>query len=325
MSFKERIGRLQVWGIVIVLLGILLAACAPASQPPSEPVKLRMAVLPILDTLPMYVAAEQGYFAENGIEVEFIPVASAPERDSLIQAGQADGMINEIISALFYNQEEVQIQVVRYARTASAQDPLFRILVAKDSGITNLDELKDAEIAISEGTIIAYLTDRLLQAEGFSDEDIKTIPVPAIPERMALLGAGELKAAMLPDPLSSLAIQGGASVILDDTRHPEFGFSVISFTMETINEHPEAIRGFLSALEKAVVDINSNPEQWDSLLSDKNLVPEPVRGTYTIPTFPEKGIPTENQFNDAVNWAVEKGLVSGEFEYGDTITGVYLP
>ena len=325
MSFKEKIGRFHFLGSVIVLLYFALAACAPASQPPSAPVKLRIAVLPILDTLPMYVAAEQGYFAENGVEVEFLPVASAPERDSLIQAGQADGMVNELISALFYNQEEIRIQVVRYARTATAEDPLFRILVSKDSGITNLEDLKEVEIGISEGTVIDYLTDRLLQAEGFSDAEIKTIQVPAIPERMALLDAGNLDAAVLPDPLSSLAIQNGASVIIDDTRYPEFGFSVISFTTAAINENPDAIRGFLSALEKAVADINSNPDQWDSLLSDKNLVPGPVRGAYTIPTFPVKGIPSEAQFNDAVSWAQEKGFVSGSFDYADTITGEYLP
>ncbi len=234
-------------------------------------------------------------------------------------------MVNELISALFYNQDEIQVQVVRYARTASSEDPLFRILVSKDSGINDLAALKQAEIAISEGTVIEYLTDRLLQAEGFTDDEINTIPVPAIPDRMALLGAGELQAAMLPDPLSSLAIQSGASVILDDTRHPEFGFSVITFTIDAITENPDAIRGFLSAIEKAVSDINANPDQWDLLLSDKNLVPEPVRGTYTIPTFPEKGIPTEAQFMDAVKWVNEKGLVDTLFEYSETVTAEYLP
>ena len=64
---------------------------------------LKMALLPILDTLPMYVAQEEGLFAENGVTVEFIPVGSAAERDQVISAGQADGMINELVSTMFYN------------------------------------------------------------------------------------------------------------------------------------------------------------------------------------------------------------------------------
>ena len=41
-----------------------------------------MAVLPILDTLPMYVAQQEGLFEQNGVQVEFIPVASGAERDN---------------------------------------------------------------------------------------------------------------------------------------------------------------------------------------------------------------------------------------------------
>ena len=103
-------------------------------------------------------------------------------------------------------------------------------------------------VGISEGTVIEYLTDRLLEAEGFSADEIQGVAVPKIPDRMALLGTGELSAAMLPEPLSSLAELQGARVILDDTRHPEYSFSVISFRKAVIDENPQAISGFLAAL-----------------------------------------------------------------------------
>ncbi|MGB9641527.1 MAG: ABC transporter substrate-binding protein, partial [Anaerolineales bacterium] len=52
---------------------------------------LRMVLLPIIDNLPMYVAQQEGLFAKYGVSVEFIPVASAAERDQVIAAGQGDG------------------------------------------------------------------------------------------------------------------------------------------------------------------------------------------------------------------------------------------
>jgi NitT/TauT family transport system substrate-binding protein len=76
---------------------------------------LKIAVLPIIDTLPMYVAQQEGLFAKHGVNVEFVPVASAPERDQLIAASQADGMVNETISTMLFNKEQVQVQAVRYA------------------------------------------------------------------------------------------------------------------------------------------------------------------------------------------------------------------
>jgi NitT/TauT family transport system substrate-binding protein len=313
---------------ILLVLGLVLAACSQASPTPAtpgEPVTIRLALLPILDALPLYVAEEQGYFTEHGIQVEFIPVSSAGERDQIIGAGQADGMINELVSTLFYNQDEVRIQVVRFARTATPDFPQFRILAAAGSGIENVDDLKGVEIGISEGTVIEYLTDRLLQEEGFQESEVATISVPGIPDRLALLNSGELKAAMLPDPLSSLAMQAGASVVIDDTRHPEFGYSVISLVKPLVDENPEAVREFLAAVERAVVDINNDPQAWEDVLTERSLVPAPLIGSYQIPQFPLASVPSEAQFQDAVDWAQAEGLVSSEFAYADSVTAAFLP
>ena len=70
------------------------------------------------------------------------------------------------------------VQIVRYARTATSDSPVFFILAAGQSGITDVEQLKGVEIGVSKGTIIEYLTDRLLQAEGFNNDEINTIAVP---------------------------------------------------------------------------------------------------------------------------------------------------
>ncbi|MBS1248578.1 MAG: putative aliphatic sulfonates-binding protein [Chloroflexi bacterium] len=311
--------------IKITLLTLFAALLLGACGAKQESVTLRLALLPVLDTLPIHVAAEEGYFEEQGVIVEIIPVASAPERDNLISAGEADGMLNEIVSTLFYNKDDVQVQIVRTARVATSQAPIFRILAAKDSGIASLEDLKGVEVGISEGTVIEYLTDRLLEAEGFSSEEIATIAVPKIPDRMALLGSGELQAAMLPDPASSLAIMNGASVIVDDTSHPEFGLSVFSFRKETIDAHPEAIEAFLAAVEQAVAEINADPDKYADLMVEKGLVPAPLAGTYQVNPLPTAGVPSQAQWDDALDWALGKGLIDAEISYDASVTGEYLP
>ena len=308
-------------GILLAFGALLLLGCTSEQ----EPATLRMAVLPILDALPMYVAEEQGYFAEENLTVEFIPVFSAAERDQIIQAEQADGMINEILSTLFYNEDAQEITIVRYARVAYPDYPQFFILAAGDSGIETLEDLKGQDIGISEGTIIEYSVDRLLQAEGFQPEDISTIAVPRIPDRMALLTSGELPAANLPDPLASLAVQSGAKVLVDDSSHPEFGHSVISFRKDVVDNNPEAIKSFLAALEKAVIDINADKEQFSGLLSEKNLVPEPLLGSFTIPDFPEASVPPVSQWDNVLDWALTKGYVDSELQYDDSIDDSFLP
>jgi NitT/TauT family transport system substrate-binding protein len=313
---------------MIIVLSIFLAACSQNVKPTEtsdEPVTLRIAVLPILDALPMYVAQQEGLFEKHGVEVEFIPVASAAERDQVITSGQADGMINEAVSTLFYNQDETQIQIVRFARTATPSSPQFFILASGQSGITNVADLKGVAVGISEGTVIEYLTDRLLEAEGFTQEEIQTVAVPKIPERMTLLGSGELDAAMLPDPLASLAAQGGAVVVLDDSKHPEFGYSTISFRLPVIEANPQAAKNFLSAIEEATDKINSDPTKWENLLTENQLVPAPLMGTFEVPPYPTASIPNKDQWDDALAWAKAKGLIDVDVSYEDSVTGAYLP
>jgi NitT/TauT family transport system substrate-binding protein len=322
---------------LVTLLSLAMGACAQAATPAPETtaaateaagaaelVTLKIAVLPILEALPMYVADQKGYFTANGVKVEFIPVQSAAERDQVMAAGQADGMINDLVSTLFYNKDSIQIQIVRFARTATPEFPQYRILAAKDSGIETVEDLKGVPIGISEGSVIAYTTDRLLQAEGLAPEDIMTAAVPRIPDRLSLLASGELKAANMPDPFSLLAIQGGATVVVDDSKHPEYGNSVYSFRKAVIDEQPEAVRGFLAAVDQAITDINENKEEWNSLLTEKQLVPAPVAGEYLIPNLPAASYPTQEQWQDVVSWAQEKGLVDKDVSYEDSVNPSFI-
>ena len=330
---------------VVLLLVTLLAACAPAATtvpatdaPVAESATqvatealvqnvgtLKIAVLPIIDTLPMYVAEAEGLFAKHGVTVEFIPVASAPERDQLLAAGQADGTINETLSVMLFNKGVIQMQAVRYALRPTEGYGHFFILASAKSGITDAQGLKGVEIGVSQGTVIEYVTQRLLQAEGLTTDEIKTIAVPKIPDRMALLASGELSAGVLPDPLASLAISQSAVKVLDDSLHPEYGFSIISFRKEVIDANPDAVKAFLAAIEEASDLINLDATKYTSLLSDKGLVPPPLLETFQVPPFPDQAVPTEAEWNDTLDWAKEKGMLTTDVSYADSVNASLLP
>ena len=286
---------------------------------------LRMVLIPIIDNLPMYVAQQEGLFAKYGVQVEFIPVASAAERDQVISAGQGDGIINDIVSTLLYNKDTPQVQIVRLARVATPESAVYHILASGKSGITSVGQLKGVPIGISQATIIEYITDRLLGAEGFTPTDIKTIAVPKIPDRLALLSSGELKAATIPDPLSYLAVQQGASFILQDSKYPQYGHSTYAFRKQVIDENPAAIQAFLAAIEDAVNDINADPSRWGELLKDQKIIPDSLLATYQVPPFPTKSVPSEQLWADVLAWAKEKGLISGDISYNSSVINQFLP
>lgn len=307
---------------ILLTFSLLLSSCA---QKPVEKQTLKFAVLPIIDSLPMYVAIQEGYFEKHNLEVELIPVGSGPERDQLVAAKQVDGVINEVLTTLLNNKTNSNIQIVRYARAATAETALFSILASSKSGITSVDQLKGVEIGISEGTVIAYLTERMLQEEGFNPQDIATVAVPKIPDRLALLSSGELKAGMMPEPVASLLVAQGAVVVLADSKYPDLSHSTIAFRTEYLESQPQAVRDFLAAIEEAVLAINANPSAYEQTLIDNNILPAPLHGKFKVPGFVTAGVPTREQYEDVLQWALAKDMLEDKVPYETCITDDFLP
>jgi len=294
-------------------------------EPTSDGAALQIALLPILDSLPYYVAAENGYFDEAGVNVEVVPVASALEREQLMQAGAIDGMLNELHSTAINNKVGVRVQTVMTARKAYDTAPLFRVLAAPDSAITSPTDLADVPIGISENTIIEYVTERLLEEEGLSADQIVGQSVPAIPERFQLLMEGQIQAATLPDPLAQSAVEQGAILVVDDSAYPQYAVSVLTFSADTLENRPDDVRAFLTAWTRAAEAINASPEEYRALLLEKVQVPPNVQETYQIPPFPIAEVPTIDQWEDVVDWLAARDLAPAGLDYEGSISTAYLP
>ncbi len=286
---------------------------------------LKVALLPILDALPFYVAESEGYFVDYGVDVKAVPVASGLERDQLMQSGAIDGMLNEMITTANFNRNRLRVKSVLSARRAYPDYPLFRILSAPGSRVTSTGGLAGVPIGISQNTIIEYVTDRLLTAEGLDPGAIIKKSVPVIPERYQLLLQGQLKAATLPDPLAQSALEAGAGEIVDDSAYPGYSVSVLSFTIHSLNNKADAVRLFLKAWDRAAAAINKNPESFRGLLLKKIRVPRNIQKTYKIPPFPLREVPDAGQWADVMDWMTDKGLLASALSYDDSITAQYLP
>ena len=323
--------------LTVILATLTLTACAtpveeaePAESETGEEMAeevapLKVAVLPVLDVLPLYIAQENGYFEEAGVEVEAVPVTSAVERDQLMQAGEIDGMLNEIATTALFNRDGVKIQAVIASRVATSDGPIFRIIASPSSEIETPADLAGVPIGVSVNTVIEYLTDRILEEEGLSSDQIVSESVPSIPERFQLLMEGQLQAATLPDPLAQAALEAGAKLVVEDSDYPFYSLSTLTFSVETIESNPEGLRRFLIAWDRAVQDLNADPEAYRGLFLEKVPTPESVQETYEIPPFPSNQVPTADQWADVNDWLLDKGLIESALPYEESVTAEFLP
>ena len=320
-SFKQKAALALFFGLFMEALIVLPPPLLAQEKGQNE---LKIALLSIVDALPFYVADARGLFAEAGVKVVGVPVASGLERDQLMQSGAIDGMLNEITSTAAFNREKVQVKIIGSCRAAQRDFPLFRILSAPKSGITTPADLAGIPIGVSMNTIIEYVTDRILAEKGLSLDQIKKKSVPVIPERYQLLMQGQLKAATLPDPLAMSAMEAGALAVAEDADNPRFSLSVLTFSIRAITEKTEAVRRFMRAWLQAVEKLNVDPETFRTVLLKKIRVPKNVQMSYAIPPFAGATIPDRRQWLDVMKWMVDKKLLSSPLPYEDSVTRSFL-
>lgn len=308
-----------------VCLVIFIYVPPMAAQTDSGKKEIKIALLPILDAFPFYVAEEKGYFSASGVNVKVVPVASGLERDQLMQSGEIDGMLNEMMTTANFNRDQARVKIVISARKAYPDYPLFRVLSAPRSGLKSAADFAGRSIGISKNTIIEYVTDRLLSAKGVKPDTIVKKSVPVIPERFQLLMQGRIEAATLPDPLAQSALEAGAGLIVDDSAFPQYSVSVLSFSNDSLKAKQAAVQQFLKAWTRAAADINADPEAHRGLLLKKIRVPKNVQNTYKLPQYPLGEVPHSKQWDDVMDWMVAKGLLKSPMPYGDSITTEYLP
>lgn len=303
------------WLLAIFLL--LPPGCSPSK---AEPVTLRLGTLPMIVTLPAYVAEREALYSREGVKVELVPFRSTVERNAALLAGELDGVIAHAFDAPILNKVGGRIRVAAHARMGW---PMFAVVAPSQSSLRSPADLKGVEIAVGQNTIIEYALDQLLQSRGIAPSDITKLDIQNMPLRLELLNQGKLQAAILVQPLVAAAVAAGGRVIMDDSDSPLGGVSLL-FRREALEGKSQAVRRFIAAWEGAVEAINGAPTEYEALLTEVAKVPQLPTGGFRVPRFSKMGLPDARELESIVSWLSGKGLAE-RASYQDLVAPGYLP
>jgi NitT/TauT family transport system substrate-binding protein len=304
----------------IVLVAVFLLAAFPALASAT----LKIGLLLIEDSVPFYVAEQEKLYSGNNLDVELIPFLSALERDSALAAGAIDGAIADPVGAILFDQGRGLIKITSLCLGKTPAEGVFAILAAPGSTIADVAGLKNIEIAVSSGTIIEYVTDRMLERHGFSPAEIKKIDVKKMPIRMQMLLADSVQAATLPEPLASIAVENGARILLTDATGDEsLSQTVVVFRTDVLSTRSGEVAGLFRAYRQAVEALNSTPEKYRGLFVDKARIPPHMAAGYPIPVYPLPEPFARTQYEPIMAWLSAKQLVA-ELSYESMVATDFL-
>ena len=304
----------------IVSIGSLLAgACSTVEEDYSTPI--RIGLLPIIDAVPFYAAEEDGLFED--LNVELITFSSAQERNVALQTGNIDAQLADLIATGLLNKETHLVQIVKTTYRANEKKGMIALVAGKDSGITKMSDLIGNEVGISSNSLIEYHLDQYLDEAGIDRSAVIKQEVASIPTRMELLMQGTLKTGILPEPLTTLAVNAGGIIIMDD-QDSRLGLSVLEFDTSFIEAHPVLVKEIVNIHDVSIKNINSNPAKYQHLLSEKARLPEVLKETFKMPPFPVGNVPSKAEIEKSNKWLKEKGLIEAIRPYDEVVNNSFL-
>ena len=255
----------------------VLAACVVAQAGPAgaADAPVRVGLLKLATSAPLFIAQERGYFKDEGLTVEFkwfqaaqpIAVAVAAREVEVGATGLTAGLYN-----LFGG--GVKMYIVADKGREAPGFPLNGFIVRKalyDGGARSLKDLKGKKIGITQvGSTFHYQVGKLLEAEGMSLMDVEVIPLRSMTGVLEALQGGGIDAAMLPQPFPGTAETKGIGKVLfwagDKMKHQ----IATIFYSEAFREDKDRALRFMKAYVRA-----SRAYYDAALRMDKG---KPVRG-----------------------------------------------
>jgi NitT/TauT family transport system substrate-binding protein len=293
---------------------------------------VRIGTLPTEDSLPLWVAEEEGLFEKAGLpKVEITVFQAAQERDAAMASGAIDAFMGDIIAAANLEAGGTPVTIATVMLGATPAEGRFGIAAPKTwtggTGAEGLAQLAGVPVGTSSATIQEYVLDRLMESAGVPADQIKVEEVKKVPVRFELLMQGKLNAAALPEPFLSLAELEGAKLIADDTTGENISQTVLLFTDEYLSKMGglESEQAVLKAWDEAVALVNADPDAYRELLVEKARLPEPLKDTYKINTYPTAQLPTQAQVDAVLTWMRGKGYLKADADVDYTNLTVVLP
>lgn len=192
-----------------ILFALLLAACgARSGAPRAEPVLRVSDQLKILQSM----LAAAGEDRPSGYRIEWSNFLGGPGIIAAATGGSTDlGWMFETPLA-FAQAAGSPVKVIAAAQRVDPRSSSIAIVVAMNSPIHSVGDLRGKAVSFAPGTVTQYLVVRALQSAGLALSDIRPVSLTSL--STTVLTNGTVDALTTADPVLSQMLQSGQARIL---------------------------------------------------------------------------------------------------------------
>lgn len=263
---------------------------------------LKIAVMPTLDCLPVFVAKERQMF-DTAVDIRLKRFNAQMDVDTALIRNRVEGAITDLVRA------EKMIKEGTPLRYEAATNAYWLMISQRQLRITNFKHLDDKMLAMTRYSVTDMLGDMAVDSAKLAAERVFRIQVNDVNIRLKMLENGEMDAVLLTEPQASQALIKKNYVMLD-TRKQDMQMGALVFRTKDMGDSKKRqhqMDVFMKGYKQACDSINHfGVTHYKQVLkkyyglNDQaiNALPDSLKFTYQTPR--------QKDIDRAKNWLEKK-------------------
>lgn len=203
---------------------------------------LKVAVMPTLDCLPLYVAEDREMF-DTAVDIRLKHYTAQMDCDTAFLRGRAEVAVSDLVRAERMKGEKGKggkVEEVKAVSYLTATNAYWLLIGNRNQRITSLSHLDDHMLAMTRYSVTDLLGDLAVDSAKLKTERIFRIQVNDVNVRLDMLENNEMDALLLTEPQATQALLKKHHVLLD-TRKLDMWMGVL-IEDSVIMSHPDRQR-----------------------------------------------------------------------------------
>ncbi len=289
--------------LITIILSALLyfpSGCSGESE------DVTIAAVPTELNALVYIAEEQNFFSDNGLQV----ILKDYDSGAAAAAGMLNGEANLALAAEFPIVRQVfsEKDIVNLGTVAKYENTY--ILWLADSGIRTINDLKGKRIGVTLQTISEFYLGRILELNNIGIKEVILIDIKAAGAGEALIN-GNVDAVVTWEPWAhQIQMRLADKVITVEAQSSQYAYWNLVSTTGWTNEHTKTIERLLKSLAKAEDYIINHQNESKNIIKDTMNFDDEFLSTiwprYQFSLSIDQSLITAME--DEARWMIDSGL-----------------
>lgn len=250
--------------------------------------QIKVGVIPIVDTAPIWLGDAEGFFEEEGLDLEIVETSGGAAAVPGVVSGSFDVAFGNTVSVMVAVDQGLALKYLTNGLATTGTDPdIGGVLAPADSDIQSAGDLSGKTVAVNNLNNIGDTTIRTIVEEDGGDPAAIDFVEIGFPDMPAALERGQVDAAWVLDPFKTAAMNNGAQLIANNFAEfdPELDIAGYFTTMETFENDKELVDAFTAAMTRSLEYAQENPDKVREIVGTYTKMSEEARAEMTLPRY----------------------------------------